>query len=223
MRNVLIVLLLAFSTAIIAQNECKVLLEDLSGNYEGDCRKGLAHGKGKAVGIDSYSGKFKKGYPEGRGTYNYADGSFYKGEFKKGRREGKGRYVFYTDEGKKMEQDGYWEDDRYIGPKKIKPYKVKMRRNIDRYTISRINDGNDIRIFLKQNGRNNPTISNLMINGSSGQEMSVSSYLGFKNVEFPFTCKLRYTTQNKLQTSSYEVLFEFEIIKPGKWNVNLHN
>lgn len=43
-----------------AQQQCKVLLHEISGKYEGDCKKGLAHGVGKAIGRDTYEGEIKK-------------------------------------------------------------------------------------------------------------------------------------------------------------------
>ena len=45
----------------LSQAQCKVLLEAVSGEYEGGCKKGKADGKGIAKGTDSYEGEFKKG------------------------------------------------------------------------------------------------------------------------------------------------------------------
>jgi len=50
---------------LFSQDDCKVLIPEISGQYVGKCKKGLAHGKGLAIGIDRYEGSFKKGYPEG--------------------------------------------------------------------------------------------------------------------------------------------------------------
>jgi hypothetical protein len=47
-------------------------------------KKGLAHGEGIAVGEDTYTGLFKKGYPHGKGTCYYAGGSCYTGGLEKG-------------------------------------------------------------------------------------------------------------------------------------------
>ena len=38
---------------------CEVDKESLKGTYTGDCKKNKAHGKGKAVGMDTYEGEFK--------------------------------------------------------------------------------------------------------------------------------------------------------------------
>lgn len=222
MKKLLVFFFILSSFSLVAQSDCVVKVDDLVGTYEGKCKKGLAHGKGLAVGKDTYKGKFKNGYPEGKGTYTYADGSVYKGEFSEGRRDGRGNYEIFVD-GKKVLKEGFWEDDVYVGPKKIKPYKVKMKRNIDRFAISRTGDGDRIKIFVKQNGRTNPTVTDVMITANNGDEQSIANSMGYTNVDFPFTCKLRYRTQNKLQTASYEVVFEFEIVKPGNWSVTLHN
>jgi hypothetical protein len=48
-----------------SQGVCKVLKSEIANQYEGSCKKGLANGKGIAVGRDKYEGNFKKGYPHG--------------------------------------------------------------------------------------------------------------------------------------------------------------
>ncbi|MGV8092965.1 MAG: hypothetical protein AB2L24_14000 [Mangrovibacterium sp.] len=48
-------------------NTCKVLLTEISGSYEGECKKGLADGFGKATGVDQYEGELKKRLPEREG------------------------------------------------------------------------------------------------------------------------------------------------------------
>jgi len=223
MRNLLIIFLsLILTSTIQAQDECKVLMEDLQGTYVGKCRNGLAHGNGKASGKDFYSGKFKYGYPEGRGTYTYASGAKFTGEFMQGKRHGKGIYEYKVD-GKKVAQEGFWEDDVYVGPKKIKPYKVIRSTNIDKYTLYNSGDGNDVRLEFLQVGRTNSTIQDLIIYGSSGSEQQVTSFVSWKNVEFPFRGNVRYTTLNKLKTTRLDAYFEFEIIKPGSWQVKVFN
>ena len=59
------VLIIMFFLAIglrAQQNDCKVLLESISGTYEGKCKNGLAHGKGIAQGTDRYEGTFVCGF-----------------------------------------------------------------------------------------------------------------------------------------------------------------
>ena len=89
-RMACLVSILLFGSLMHAQDQCKVLVPELEGTYIGKCRKGLAHGNGKAVGVDSYEGKFSKGLPNGTGKYTWADGRIFEGEWSKGELDGKG-------------------------------------------------------------------------------------------------------------------------------------
>ena len=64
--------------------------DSLQGTYKGTCKNGLANGHGTAIGIDSYTGQFLNGYPEGNGKYTWKNGSWYDGAWKKGVDDGKG-------------------------------------------------------------------------------------------------------------------------------------
>ena len=79
-----------------AQKGCQVLKPEISGTYTGKCKKGLANGKGLAVGTDTYEGRFSKGLPAGRGKYTWADGRVFQGEFKEGIMEGQGTMIYPT-------------------------------------------------------------------------------------------------------------------------------
>ena len=82
---------LSFSSATPAPAPpCLVKVPELFGAYEGECKRGKAHGTGTAEGTDQYTGTWKWGYPDGEGVYTYVDGRVYAGEMKKGLREGKG-------------------------------------------------------------------------------------------------------------------------------------
>ncbi len=137
-KRLLIPLLLAtvllFSNSLEAQDTgCKVLLPSISGSYQGKCKKGLAQGKGVAVGTDRYEGYFYRGLPQGNGTYTWADGSYYTGQWNKGLREGKGTMV-YPEEGADSVVTGFWKNDRYIGAKFIAPYKINRSIGVVRYS-----------------------------------------------------------------------------------------
>lgn len=103
------------SRVIVSQTEdCRVLLDDIAGSYEGDCHKRKAHGVGKAIGKDTYEGEFKKGYPDGKGKYTWINGDYYEGTFVKGKREGEGKMVYASVNADSV-LTGYWEDDLYQG------------------------------------------------------------------------------------------------------------
>ena len=95
------------------QASCRVRLPDLAGSYEGECRRGKAHGQGKAIGRDTYEGKFAKGLPHGHGTYTWANGDYYEGEFVKGAKEGDGKLVFASVKADSI-QTGRWDNDRFL-------------------------------------------------------------------------------------------------------------
>lgn len=121
-----ITIVFAFNNIGIAQDDCKVLLEAIAGQYQGDCKKSLADGEGTAKGEDSYVGEFKKGVPDGLGKYTWANGNVYEGEFKKGLKEGKGKMSMVLPDGQASVQTGYWKKDKYIGEHES-PYKLHSR------------------------------------------------------------------------------------------------
>ncbi len=73
---------------------CYVADVRLRGSYKGECRKGKAYGRGKAVGIDTYQGGFINGIQNGRGTYVWANGDRYVGQFKEGEAYGRGMMIY---------------------------------------------------------------------------------------------------------------------------------
>jgi len=215
-------LLLFFSFQSIAQESCKVLIPEIDSLYTGKCKKGLAHGKGFAQGVDSYAGKFYKGWPQGKGTYTWANGDQYVGEWKKGKRNGEGYLIL-----KLTTQDsiieGIWENDLYLGPKPIAP-KVISRTSIDRYSFKKTGGiKNRVLIDFLQNGARNTTITNLMIYSSNGIESDLGHSIGYDYIEFPVTIRVNYTTLNKLKSVEIQAIFEFEITEAGDWLVEIHN
>lgn len=103
MRNALVVsLLLAAATSAAfnasAQNSCKALDPTLTERYEGDCKDGLAHGRGKASGSRTYEGFFVEGRKQGFGVLVHENGNRYAGSFQADRFHGKGRLAFANGE-----------------------------------------------------------------------------------------------------------------------------
>ena len=220
---------LAISISTFAQksgdnNKCKVLHPGISGKYTGECKKGLAHGLGKAEGTDTYEGEFKKGLPSGKGIYKWADGTVYDGEWKKGLCEGYGEYSFFYS-GKDSIIAGYWQKDKYIGEKpRTVSYKVIYKDNIGRINFKRFGDGRKIRLKLIRNGAETG-VPNLMLNGNSGTvilEISHHGFTGFENVLFPFTGKILFSAPNAFYATTLNYELRFEINEPGFWEINIH-
>ncbi len=219
----LLIIFFALSIFVFGQKECKVLLPEISGTYEGKCKKGLAHGKGKSVGIDTYEGHFRKGLPNGFGTYTYSTGAKYIGEWIGGKKDGEGKYTFKIND-KDSIQDGLWEKGKYLGLVPEKP-KVTINKGVDRYSIDRMGSGNPDRvlIYFFQNGAPNRGISEFLISGSSGIDLKLGNGIGYEFIEFPFTGRVNYVTWNKMHTAQLLVTFEFVIYGPGNWEVKIHN
>jgi len=202
------------------QNKCKVLLEPISEKYEGECKKGLAHGKGIAVGIDNYEGNFRKGLPHGKGKYTWSNGEYYEGDWKNGQRHGLG--ILYVSPGvKETALEGKWVNDEFIKKvSTVKPYKVTYKNNIGRVSFSRMGEGNIIRFKFSRNGTLiNP--NNITLWGSSGSETVTLSYLGFQGMEYPFEGNIKFTAPNDFNAATLRSELRFEIIQPGAWDITI--
>jgi len=204
------------------ETNCKVLKPEIAATYTGDCKNGLANGKGIAQGIDKYEGKFKDGLPHGNGTYQYANGDIYQGDFKNGMKNGNGKFSF-----KYMSRDstyqGIWKQDKLVNKTVPTPYTITQNLNIQRYSVRKTNKGNRIMFAFMQNGKTNLSISGLSFAQSDGSPLDIGQERGFDNIRFPFTCKVSYTSLNSFQSSSFQNIFEIQITEPGQWMVTLYN
>jgi hypothetical protein len=219
-RRILLISVLIFGGYVYAQqSDCKVLLPAISGSYSGECKKGLAHGKGIAQGIDRYEGQFTKGIPNGRGTYKWANGNYYEGEWQKGMRHGAGKMV-YPD----STVTGIWKNDEYAGKTDLPPYKITTSLNVSRSVIRKsISTANEIKISIMQGGVPNSTIEDFSLAFDSGQEFHMGNTYGIQNTSVPLYVKVTYLTWNVLHTVQLHVVFEFTINEPGTWDVMISN
>lgn len=221
----LIMLVVMFGTLTIstnAQEKCKVLKADIAGEYSGACKKGFASGQGISKGENTYKGKFKKGLPNGKGTMIYANGGKYEGQWKNGERNGEGKYSIKVDD-KETIEDGIWKQDKYIGKKKVKGYKIIKKQSVSRYTIRNMGDQfNRVTIKVKNNGQALVNLTN--ITGSMGNKVDYQGYTVFENISsFPFSCEMRYSVPSKLGSVNVPTEFFFEIIEPGDWMVEIQH
>ncbi len=208
---------------IHAQDKCQVLMTEISGSYTGKCKKGLAHGKGLAIGVDTYEGRFSEGLPEGKGKYIWADGRVYEGSWSRGMRDGQGTMIYPRAGGDSIVA-GIWKDDRYYGPVSVPPYQVIRTLSVPRYTINKVNQqGSGVRIGLFLGGNYNVEIENFSLAYDTGEQFVIGSRYGLENAIVPYTVTVRYRTWNYLHTQQHDVLFEFRINEPGTFDVNIHN
>jgi hypothetical protein len=213
------VFLILGNPVFVQQTDCKVKLPEISGSYSGECKKGLAHGKGTAQGIDRYEGQFFKGLPEGNGIYKWANGSYYEGEWKKGMRNGQGKFV----SGDSV-VTGFWKANQYQGRKQGPSYMITLSRNIARSTITKsVETSNGVRIKVMLGGVENTGIEDFSLAYTSGTEYRNVGTYGIQNSSVPLEVTVRYLTWNQLHTVQYEVLYEFTVLEPGTYNITLTN
>jgi hypothetical protein len=226
MRNLLKASLFCFFFSLMinlsAQPECMVLKPEIAGKYTGKCKNGLAQGKGKSEGQDTYVGTFFKGLPNGNGTYTWANGDTYEGAWDNGLKTGEGILKFKYN-GKDSTLTGIWENDQYKGPVPPKP-KIINTVSIERYTITKSGGiRNRVLINFYQDGMRNLGIENMLLSTTSGTTTTLGQSVGYDNIIFPVTIKVSYSTWNKVRTVQFYAKFEFEIFEPGDWVVDLHN
>jgi len=202
--------------------ECKVLMPEISGDYVGDCKNGLAHGNGTATGADSYEGQFSKGMPNGKGTYKWTGGPVYTGEWEKGVRNGKGEMVYSTSRGDST-ITGYWRDGNYIGKVNVPSFSVIRKDNLLSYNLRRIGNGNEVIVKFMMKGQKNSSVRGLSMTYTSGIRFKSGTYEGVQAVQYPLDLKIEYTTNNPVSRTSFAVVFECTINEPGKWEVTLNN
>lgn len=132
------IVLFCTSTLVAQQTAtCKVLLTQIAGMYDGQCKDGLANGKGKSLGEDEYSGMFRNGLPDGKGKYTYKNGDIYDGYWTNGSKNGQGKFS-YTLNGQKMTLKGYWANGDYVGVSNPdEPYRVTAITGIESYSIKK--------------------------------------------------------------------------------------
>lgn len=220
----------SISIMVYAQEDCKVLVEKLEGQYTGDCKKGLAHGNGEAIGIDTYIGEFKKGKPHGEGKYIDSSGDIHEGFWKKGKKEGYGNSIIYAGTDTVI-KEGYWRDNKYYG-KNALPYKVTHSFDVSKVQFFQKDKGDIVNLKFQVYGRPNYYIKELIVECENGhKDLSYRGEVSFYDIQVPFKVKMQYKTI-KLKTSlnndpsaSQEIYceLEFEIYQQGSWDIIISN
>jgi hypothetical protein len=213
---ILTILFLLPASLLCAQEEenqnCKVLLESIAELYEGECKKGLAHGDGKARGEATYEGRFKKGLPHGLGKMIYPDSSVYDGRWKKGKKHGQGQYTYYENNKKKVRY-GYWRKDEYLETAASNQgYQVLRQKAIKRVSIRKVGTLPDVDINYTRGGTQGYV---------AVKYFEASSGYGYSEIKFPYKAYIKFEVPNVLNTSRYTCELEFVITEPGSWVVEV--
>ncbi|NJO24872.1 MAG: hypothetical protein HC867_02380 [Bacteroidia bacterium] len=235
MNHSLSILRLAISSLLILlfpvflwSQTCEVLNENLKGKYDGECKKGKAHGHGKATGKDAYEGDFKSGLPDGKGTYTWSNGTSFTGKWDNGLREGKGIMTYKTGKGEDSLISGFWKKDVYIGEHEH-PYEIYTKTraitgaeveyspdNLYKVSISITNTTGGVRTT---GGASLPQmrITDLQVlKGNFSRSVDNNSHYKMTqrmlmDVQFPFRAKILIGTEE----------VEIELREKGSYNVDI--
>lgn len=227
------VILVLFSFVAFSQFDCKVLIENLQGQYNGECKKGLANGEGSAKGVDSYTGEFRKGYPQGFGVYIYANGSNYIGNFRKGLKDGFGLLNTITESGDLVQDYGLWMADSLIGPNDPKAlYRVKERKGVKVIRPHLTRDKsvkNQVWINFMIDGVTDKSVVIRLAEITSGElidtkDRALNTLVAFDNVEeFPVTFKLEYQISKSEKFEKQDCRVEVTLFTPGLWEIDVNH
>lgn len=241
MKKLLILFISFFSVSAILSQPCIVSIDSLKGQYTGGCKKGKAEGYGTAIGVDSYTGNFKNGYPDGEGKYTWKNGTWYNGNWKAGLFEGNG--TFNKIDRNKPDSatlvTGLWQAGKYIG-KFQKPYSVvSLTNGINEVSIRKLRDTKaEITIAVKSTTSGGsslympllpkPKLVNIeLLEGRFQQQAdnetsTVTNTYTFRNVTFPFYAIFTFETSgtNPLPLPSEKI--KVEISETSSWYIQVH-
>lgn len=217
------VVLIAFSNFIGFSQEssdCKVLLESISGKYEGGCKYGLAHGRGSAEGKEKYQGRFRLGLPDGGGIYYFSNGDYYHGAFKKGKMNGKGEF-FSSINNKKIK--GIWKEDSLLREITDPPYEIIQNYNVNSISVTEKGGGvdNSVELVFSRDGQIAYNMPSLNFNATTGTLIRNSYYSGVENINFPIEIGVTFSAPNRFNTIVIRYEAKIRITKPGTWKIVL--
>jgi hypothetical protein len=237
-HSILILTLLISNTVIIPAQTCKVTIPNLSGTYTGACKNGKADGQGLAIGIDTFNGNFKKGYPDGAGKYCWKNGDSYEGMWAAGEMDGLGALSKRDAEkrdGSMNITNGYWKKGKYIG-KYEKPFSIELiTTNVKEVNVKNMFSGpkSEVTIIVRNATSGASNLNNQFlpktrlidifpVNGSIGNKITdessstIMNKYTLQNVKFPFYAIYSFQTQG-LQVEKAGV----ELFEPGEWVINV--
>lgn len=214
-----------------SNKECKVMLASIAENYEGFCKKSLAHGEGVAVGLHTYEGNFVAGYPEGEGVYTWHEDRVYTGNWRKGQQYSYGQLDFIEDGAAKTVKGFWYEGELQVLSDDERPYKIISERGVVSTALRRQGTDYADKIFLRfrRNGENmQNVITQLNVSHSSGNmpnQPGSNSTLEYtiEDVNFPLELFVSYKIPNIMNTTLIDNRVQIIISEPGQYVIDFNN
>lgn len=221
----LIIISLVLVQSIKAQTEtCTVLLDKISGIYSGKCKDGLANGKGKSIGEDTYIGTFKEGLPHGKGKYIYNNGNVFQGYWKNGQKDGQGKFKYKLN-GETHSLIGYWKKDDYVGVSNPDlSYRVTSSSGIMEYKVEKkesLNKHDNEITFSIKSAFSDFVPRDLKVETSSGQTVQSGKKFGIRQYFCPLYCDISYSIV--VGDIRKQCRFIIDIYEEGKYTITLSN
>jgi hypothetical protein len=244
MKKVLWVFVSLSLSPVILSQTCSVSVDSLKGEYIGACKKGKADGFGTAVGVDSYTGNFKNGFPDGEGKYTWKNGTWYNGNWKKGLFEGNGTF-YKVDENKPDSATlitGFWQGGKFIGKYK-KPYSiVSLTNGISEVNARKIRETkSEITISVKSITGGGASLYNYLLpkprlisveiiegrfqQQANNETSTVTNVYTLRHVTFPFQAIFTFETTGTNPMPLHLEKMKVEISEISSWyiHVNIDN
>ena len=240
MKTTVFTLLLLFFLYGLQAQSCTVRVDSLQGKYSGECKKGKADGMGTAIGVDTFTGSFKNGFPDGAGKYTWHNGDWYNGQWKNGVFEGRG--TLYKKDALHPDSliiiSGYWKKGQYTGAYE-KPYTITaLTNNFNDINFRKLNNTKtEFSIIVKSITSGASTLGDVHLPkprltgiqpllGRFEQQVSDESsslmhnQYTFRKVSFPFHAIFSFETAGKGENLHTEKI-EVEIMEMGNWYLQL--
>ena len=138
----LVLLLVSVSITLRGQKDCIAIYKGQNLKYQGECKKGKAHGEGVIDDDIYYRGMLKNGIFHGVGELVMKDGDIYKGQWKRGKKDGKGILI-----GRSDIVTGYWSQDDYIGKYKS-GYKLLNQTMLYEFKVEYLENDSEHKVLV---------------------------------------------------------------------------
>ena len=228
-----------FLVSVVLSQSCIIRVDSLAGKYTGGCKHGKASGFGTATGVDSYTGNFKNGYPEGEGKYTWKNGTWYNGNWKAGLFDGNGT-LSKIDENNPDSATlvtGFWQAGKYVG-KFQKPYSVVALTNgINNASGRKVGTIAEIEIAVTSTTAGGSSlyvpllpkpklisidlVQGLFVLRVDNETSPVVNRYTLKNVTFPFSAILTFeTTGTNPQPMAVEKI-KIDLLESSKWYIQV--